>query len=187
MTTKVKGFTLVELMITLAVAAIVMGIAIPSFTQMMRNNSSATLGAELAGVLQYARSEAIKRAARVSVCASDDGLSCLAAGNWEKGWLVFVDTALTDSAPDPVIADADAILRYWDDLNTNAVITANLEGGAAIRVLRFTGTGTLARANLADTAAREFVVSITGCKGSSARTLSVGVVGMVNTVKSDCP
>lgn len=181
---KLKGFTLVELMIALTVAAIVLGMAVPSFKLTMLNNSSASVGGELTTALNFARSEAVKRAARISVCASDDGTTCLAANNWDKGWLVFVDDAIADTTATVTVG---TILRYWDDLPEKVKVSA-LKGAATnIQFVRFTSSGTLARTNAADAEARKFIVYVEGCKGKSSVNIRVGLSGMLSPEKIDCP
>jgi type IV fimbrial biogenesis protein FimT len=85
---RARGFTIVELMVSLAVLAILLTLAVPSFT-------NATLGARLSAYAndllastQLARSEAIKRNAPVTLCASSDGTTCATSGNWRVGWIV---------------------------------------------------------------------------------------------------
>lgn len=80
--TNSKGFTLIELMIVLAVGAILMSIAVPNFTTTIKNNRLTTQANELITTLNYARSEAIRRGASVSVDSSD------ASANWHNGWVV---------------------------------------------------------------------------------------------------
>lgn len=87
--TKNKGFTLVELMITLAIAAILVGLAAPSFNDLIKDSRLTTQINSLTASLNFARSEAIKRAITVTVCKSDDGEEC--GGNWNQGWIVFED------------------------------------------------------------------------------------------------
>ena len=84
-----KGLTLVELMITLAIASILITSAAPSFTASIQNSRLSTQINELHASLSLARSEAIKRNDNVTVCRSSDGTSC--TGNWQNGWIVFVD------------------------------------------------------------------------------------------------
>ena len=78
-------------MVTLSIMAILLGLAIPSF-------SSATLGSKLTSYANslvastnVARSEAIKRNTPVTMCVSADGTTC-AAGGWEQGWIVLAGT-----------------------------------------------------------------------------------------------
>ena len=87
---KAKGFTLVELMVTVAVMAILAAIAIPSFTSLINSNRLVSQANELVGVVQGARSEAIRYNQRVYVCSSSNGTSCSGSATW-NGWLVFVD------------------------------------------------------------------------------------------------
>lgn len=85
-----KGFTLVELMITIAVVAIMSAIAYPSFQATLRSNRMATTSNELIAALSLARSEAVKNKRGGGVCASVDGSSCDGAA-WTDGWLVWAD------------------------------------------------------------------------------------------------
>jgi len=177
------GFTLIELMITLAVAAIVLGIAIPSFNSTVLNNRSLALGGELASAINFARAEAVKRSTRVSICPSSNGEVCLGANDWAKGWIVFTDTAPADSTATATIG---TVLRHWGDLNKKAVITAK-KGSVALTYLRFTSTGGLARSNAADVASRVFEAHIEGCKNTSKGQLKVGIAGLISSLKVDCP
>jgi type IV fimbrial biogenesis protein FimT len=90
---RAAGFTLLELLITMAIATILLTIAIPSFQYVTNSNRIAGEVNGLLGDLQYARSEAIKEGQYVSVCASSDGQTCSASPDWQGGWIVFVNPA----------------------------------------------------------------------------------------------
>ena len=86
-----RGFSLVELLAVLAVSAILLSIAVPSFSGLVRSTQVSSASSDLLASLLLARSEAMKRRHRVSLCKSADGLSCTAGGGWEQGWIVFAD------------------------------------------------------------------------------------------------
>jgi len=81
------GFTLVELMVTLAVLVILLTIAAPSFQNVTLGSRLSSYANSLVASAHLARSEAIKRNAVVTLCVSSDGTSC-GAGDWAQGWIV---------------------------------------------------------------------------------------------------
>lgn len=89
--TRQSGFTLVELMIAVAVVAILLALALPSFQGSMRSNRVATTSNELLGSLSLARTEAIRGLGPAGVCASADGATCAATTDWANGWIVWRD------------------------------------------------------------------------------------------------
>ena len=90
-----RGFTLVELMITVAVFAIVAAIAAPAMQAMVAASRLNGATSELVTALQLAEAEAIRRNARVMVCASADGATCSGSGDWSR-WIV------TDGGATPI-------------------------------------------------------------------------------------
>jgi len=85
----IPGFTLIELMITIAVAAILLAIAVPSFTGLLNRNNASAEATELVAALNLARSEAIKRNRTVGVSAIN--------GNWGQGYLIATTVAPIES------------------------------------------------------------------------------------------
>src|SRR3990167_5069797 len=85
-----RGFTLIELMITLAVFAALLAVMVPSYSDMTLGSKLRSQANDLVAGAVLARSEAIKRNAAVRMCVSADGASCI-AGGWEQGWVVFHD------------------------------------------------------------------------------------------------
>jgi len=99
-----KGFTLVELMVTVAVAGIIAAIAAPSFGKMISHNRLVSSSNEMIAALQVARTEAVTRRAQTTFCPSTDGATC--SGGAGSQWIVFssrngVDTQLRSVAANP--------------------------------------------------------------------------------------
>jgi len=93
-----KGFTLIELMITLVIAAILLTTAVPGFEALITNNRLSTQANAFIGALHLARSEAIKRNLNVTMCKSGDGQNCSNnTSGFEQGWIMFVDQNNSDT------------------------------------------------------------------------------------------
>jgi type IV fimbrial biogenesis protein FimT len=90
--TEHQGLTLVELIGAVAIAAILVGVAIPSFFSLIADNRLTALTNELVTDMHYTRSEAVTRELPVAICASEDGESCSGRNDWSSGWIVFTDT-----------------------------------------------------------------------------------------------
>ncbi len=88
---KDNGFTIIEIVITLTLVAILVAMAAPGFRSIVNNNQMTTQANELVASLMMARSEAVKRGTNVSVCASIDSAACNGSTNWDTGWIVFTD------------------------------------------------------------------------------------------------
>ncbi|MDB5762387.1 MAG: methylation [Herminiimonas sp.] len=89
-----RGFTLIELMVVIAVTAILLATAAPSFNDIVLGNKLGSYANNLVASASLARSEAIKRNTAVTLCVSSDGTSCTTTGGWEQGWIVLVGTTL---------------------------------------------------------------------------------------------
>ena len=125
MNRRVIGLTLVELMVVLAMMAVVTSLAAPSFRSLWVKRSVLLAAEALLGDLRYARSEALKRGRPVLLCQSSNGTTCSQdRAGWADGWLVFVDS----NAAGPV----KALLRVQSTLPALARIVSNVSTGHGI-------------------------------------------------------
>lgn len=113
------GFTLVELMVTLAVAAVLTMLAVPSFKHVLDSTQLSGVSNDLAGDLQYARIQAISRQTNVAIAAS--------AGNWQNGWTVEVPPAATTGTPLP-----PEILRRHPAVSDNYVVSVDPAAASSV-------------------------------------------------------
>jgi len=99
------GFTLIELLVTMSVLAILLAVAVPAMQNFTIRSRLVAVNNDLMTAINFARSEASKRANPVSVCKSSTSTSC--GGSWSDGWIVFVDDGTAGDATD------DTILRVY--------------------------------------------------------------------------
>lgn len=85
------GFTLIEMMVVLAVMSILLSLAVPAMSGVVMSIRLTAATNSFLSNLWLARSEAIKRNARAVICKSATGQICTTAGSWEQGWIVFSD------------------------------------------------------------------------------------------------
>ncbi len=86
------GFTLVEMLVVLAVSAIILSIAAPSFMNIIANNRVASAANEMVVFLNLAKSEAVKSGQTAVLCKrTEDGAGCNHAKAWSDGWIIFID------------------------------------------------------------------------------------------------
>ena len=97
-----SGFTLIELMVTVAVVGILAAVGVPAMTGLIHANRLAAANDNLTAALQLARSEAIRRGASVTVCASTNGTTCANQAAWTR-WIVRGrDNAASAAGPEVI-------------------------------------------------------------------------------------
>ena len=116
-----RGFTLIEILVTMSVAGILTATAVPAFRSFLQNDRAMTQSTSLVLSLNVARSEAIKQdiSGGVSVCPSTDGLTCSGASTWEQGWIVLGSAA--GSVPTQVVPSLSTGTKLREAVNSTAV------------------------------------------------------------------
>jgi len=129
---RITGFTMIELITTMSIVAILLGIGVPSFRYITNADRASSEINGLLGDLQFARAQAIRSGQAVSVCSTTNGATCGASNSWRTGWLVFSDTGVQGT-----IDGTDTILKAQkgftgtDTLvadNAVTVVTFNRDG-----------------------------------------------------------
>ncbi|MCC5869836.1 MAG: GspH/FimT family pseudopilin [Gammaproteobacteria bacterium] len=151
------GFTLIELMIAIAVLAILVTVALPSFRTVIEGNRAATLANEVITALSYARAEAIRRGAPVTLCASADQASCANSTDWAAGWIL--------------VDESNVLIRTWSQIPDSVTLTGPAN-------LVFVGNGTLNQAPLQD-----FCLTVSAAQ---SRIIEVNRVGRARVEAATC-
>lgn len=157
------GFTFMELMITIVIAAILATVALPSFVATIQNNRLTGQANEIMASLQYARSEALKRGLPVEMCASSDGATCDDA-NWNLGWIVLADLG----------GNVNEVLRVWPASERDGFVFSPTTGR-----IRYQPNGF---ANAAFT----LNLNLPGCAGDNARQITVAATGRAASERVAC-
>lgn len=132
---RIAGFTLIELMVTLAVLAILTMVAVPSYQRLTTMNRMAAEMNDFSGSFHLARTEAIKHGVTVTMCVSGDGANCT-GGDWHRGWIVFLDPGADQQVEDA----AEQLIQVYAGFDGTDTLTGNTAVATAIA---FSGAGFL--------------------------------------------
>lgn len=167
-----EGFTLVELMVGLAILAVVLGLAVPSFVETIERDRGTAGTGELVNALHTARSEALKRRREVVVCRRNaDGDACSDGTEWTDGWIIA--TLKPPPAADLNDPEDVTLIQVWEP--TEASTLVGPKTGVVFEATGMAGIGA------------QFTVPFPDCRTKPARELRVTGAGTVKFNPSVCP
>lgn len=159
------GFTLVELMVTLAVLTIILGIAVPGMGDFVSNQRVRSQADSMLASLALARNESITQNLRVTLCPSSNGTSC--TGTWSQGWIVFRDGGTAGT-----VDGSDTVMRAFSSKkNVSVSMSSNFSS-----YVSFLPTGRSLGSGGATTGG---TVTVSG--GNLTRTINVCTTGRVQS------
>jgi type IV fimbrial biogenesis protein FimT len=166
------GFTLIELLMVVAIAAVLASLAVPSFRTMLVKRSVQSTAQDLVNDFRYARSEALRRSAPVTVCmlAANSTTACAVSpttANWANGWMVFVDTGATRG----VVEAGEQVVRVQQP-PANIATIQSLAPGSDKRAITFEANGWGKSVN------QTFIVTPSGnVPANTVRLICISVMG----------
>ena len=181
---KQKGFTLVELLITIVVISILLAAAVPSFMQAIKNNRVTGQATSFVISTQMARNEAIKRGASTTMCAANADMdACSGSNDWSTGWIVF-----SDLNRDGVInTNAGAATSGTTCLETEDCLLSTVDGPVRSTLtagnsdIRFLPTGRTANGPIT------FTLKADDCEHSQKRNIIMTLQGHTSITEQACP
>ena len=156
-----RGFSAVELMVTLAVAGILLGIGIPAFAALIANQQIATAVNDFAAAINLTRAEAIRRGGQVNLVPAD-------GRNWKSGWRVFVDDN-DNLRPDP---DEQLVFSH-DPLPERLTVESDFTDSST-KYLAYNGNG---RTRTAHNSQQPQSGTVTFTLGKQVRKIKVNFLG----------
>lgn len=177
-----RGFTLIELMITLVVVSILLAAAVPYLGDFTRNNRLVSQANDFVSGAQLARSEAVKQGINTVVCPSSDQVSCSGnAADWQTGWLVFsdfnLDGDLDAGAAAPLCEETeDCVMKIGNGIDYKNTLTTTAT------LLRFLPTGLASNGGNVD-----FSLVSDQCRGDQVRNIRITTQGHTLVSSSACP
>jgi type IV fimbrial biogenesis protein FimT len=181
------GFTLIELMLAVAMIAILLGIAAPSVRDLTMNARITSQANDLMTDLAIARSEAVKRNVRTAICASNTGVNCTNTA-WNQGWIV-----ITDSDQDGSLTGTDVKIKEVAALDGGNSLTSTGHStgpsGGPFVAFRPSGMSSPGGANIVFTLCDSRTVATVGAAAANnkGRRITVSGTGRAIVSRYTCP
>lgn len=160
-----SGMTLIEILVAIVILTVLLGVGVPGFTNIIQNSRSTALANEIVTALNLARSESVKRAQEVIVCASADLNSCKGVWDGTNGWIVTLGV------------DGEDPLRVWEAPPVSAIIGQTGNTGDIV----FNALGELSKSTVT------LSTYFKGCTRDQARSINVNASGRINAKRVKCP
>ncbi len=186
-----RGFTLIELIVTMTILAIIVTTAAPSFNRLMRNVEIDGGVSKIRSILSYARTQAVDLQGDVMVCVSDNGATCSGQTDWSLGVIVFHDEDGSAQFNDdgdaiPCETGEDCLLRVWEEsAPQGAQLTAKEREAAlesAISLFAYSEEGDIGSLEWV-----RFEMRVLNCGVGDLRTIEVNRIGRVQVMPAgDC-
>ncbi|MHB1677041.1 MAG: GspH/FimT family pseudopilin [Sulfuriferula sp.] len=135
-----SGFTLLELMVTVAVAAVLLAISVPNFQTFFNSNRIVTVTNDYITAINFARSEAVKGGAMTTLCMSNNGSTCTGNSGWSNGWIIWSDLNANG------VMDAGELMQSHGPVNAGNVVMGGVQTSFS-----FNGMGALTTPTGGDT------------------------------------
>lgn len=170
---RVKGFTLIELMTTLGVAAIVLSVGVPSFRAIVMDNRLVTHANQFVGAVNLARSTAVRYQRNATACASanfDAAVpTCTATTDWSNGWIVWVDKDRD------TVTDANEVVQVYGPLPETSTFSSTGTAGFRYDARGFSLAG------------GDDLTMCDNRTGETGRLIRVNAAGRTNIARMGCP
>lgn len=193
---RARGFTMVELLVTVAVSAILLGISVPNFRTFIQNNRIAGATADFVAAISKARTESLKRGVRVYFCRTGNphaaNPTCAAnlpsgqanaSKDWTPGWLMYalpIDFDPSQGEVDYNVGAGDELITVGNAASADVTITSN---SVANRWLSYYADGTLQESG----AARYVICDDRNGAGNTGRLIEIPLIGRpVVSKTTDC-
>jgi len=178
---KQSGFTLIEMLVVLAIIVIITTSAIPGFQSFIQNNRMSTTTHQFVTSLNLARSEAVKLGKRVTMCKSNNSSTCVTSGGWEQGWIVFVDE--NGDGQRQTAGTPEEVLRVQNALSGGLTIAGQVDVENLISYVesgfaQLIGGGTLRREH------STLIICDSRAFGDHARALVMNTTGSVRSTSA---